>query len=91
MSIIVRCPAPACLADSMVSRPIGPPPYRATRLPVRSPARETAWRHTANGSASAADVSGRSFGTMTHCAGTASNRLANPPCMCGVLEAEPMK
>ena len=30
-------------------------------------------------------------GTMTHCAGIASKKVAKPPCMCGVLEAEPMK
>ena len=45
---------PARCAASMVRRPIGPAPNSTARLPVTSPARATACRHTASGSPSAA-------------------------------------
>lgn len=91
MSTTATSEAPASLAHSMVSRPIGPAPNRIARRPSISPARATACRQTASGSARAAAAKDSSFGTLTHWAAVASNRLAKPPCMCGVLDAEPMK
>ncbi len=90
MSTIVVSLAPFSRAASIVRSPIGPAPMTTTDLPSTSP-RATACRQTASGSARAADSRGTASGTGTHCSGVASNRVAKPPCMCGVFEAEPMK
>ena len=82
---------PASRAAIIVRSPIGPAPTTRPRRPSTMPALPTACRQTARGSARAAAVSGVVPDTFTHCAGSASKRLAKPPCICGVFEAEPIK
>ena len=82
--------APFILAASSVRSPMGPAPMIATCLPATLP-RLTACRQTARGSERAAASKGMASGMGMHWAGMASKRVAKPPCMCGVFDAEPMK
>src|SRR5262245_3428580 len=71
--------APCARAAMMVSAPIGPQPVTRTRLPSSEPARATACRVTANGSAKAASLLETPSLTLWHCHSSATRRWRNAP------------
>ena len=58
----------------IANAPIGPHPVTRTRLPCNDPARLTACRTTANGSAKAASLIETPSATLWHCQASATRR-----------------
>ena len=68
--------APWARAAMIASAPIGPQPVTRTRLSSSEPARATAWRVTAKGSASAASPIGNALGDLVALRGEGDEALA---------------